>query len=228
MLSLLPRTRESVIISDYILYLFDITNKKDIEDMAEIKSTMEMVLARAEKMAAAAPDNESDGDTIKTGMRLAADFIAGKGTDLLFELEQQPEKKQREIRQGMVQVLLRNIVLPRDEDLLSTSRRALQTLPLLGGGNEVVLLADELSQILSQYNQHKEQTTEQLAEAITAELKQRAMMQGIETSQPVDPTRHPKYQEELTKIITDLNGQYNEAMDQRKESITHLFNSSQQ
>lgn len=192
--------------------------------MADIKSTMELVLARAEKMAASAPKVEDNDDIVKKGMRIAAEFMAENYDDLLSELEQYSGEKQTFIRHGIVNVLLRNIVLPRDEDLRISSERALRALTLLDGGNNVIALTDELAQIISQYNQHKEQTTQQLSDAITAQLKQQAMAQGIELGEPIDPTRHPQYQEELTKVLTDLNSQYNEAMDQRKEAIAHAFN----
>lgn len=192
--------------------------------MTEIKSTMEMVLARAEKMAAAAPQQEDRDDTIKTGMRLAAEFMDGKNDELTVELQRQPAEKQSAIREGIVQILLRNIVLPRDEKLRESSERALRALPTLGGDNNVVMLLDELAQIIGQYNQHKEQAGKQLSDAIKAQLQQQAMAQGIEPDQPIDPTRHPKYQEELTRMMADLNSQYNEAIDQRKERIALAFN----
>ncbi len=182
-----------------------------------------MVLARAAEMAATAPDEQEDTEIAKIGMRLAADFMANKNDDLVGELERQPQEQQPIIRQAMIQILVRNIVLPRTDELHAASDRALRALPLLCSGNEVIMLADELAQILGQYAEHKEQATQQLADAITAQLQQQAKAQGIELNQPVDPSRHPKYQEELSNLITSLNNQYNEAIDQRKQAIIHTF-----
>ncbi len=191
--------------------------------MAEIKSTLEMVLARAAEMAATAPDKQADEEIGKIGMRLAADFMAGRNDNLIAELEKQPQEQRPVIRQAMAQILLRNIVLPRTDELHAASGRALGALPLLASSNELIMLTDELAQILGQYTQHKEQATGQLTDAITAQLQQQAAAQGIETSQPIDPSRHPKYQEELSNLLTNLNGQYNEAIDQRKQSIARIF-----
>ncbi len=192
--------------------------------MAEIKSTLEMVLARAAEMAATAPDEQKDEEIARIGMRLAADFIANKNDDLVGELKGQPQEQQPVIRQAMAQILVRNIVLPRTDELYAASERALRALPLLGDSNEVVMLVDELAQILGQYAEHKEQATQQLADAVTSQLQQQAQAQGIETGSPIDPGRHPKYQEELSKLITSLNNQYNEAIDQRKQAIIRTFN----
>lgn len=188
--------------------------------MAEIKSTMEMVLARAEKLAATATTAEND-EFIKKGMRIAAEYLSHQDIDLTQELQNHPEKNQREIRRGMAEALLRNIVLPRDEDLKTSGGFALQAIQSLGGNNsEIQAACQELSQILDQYNQHKEQTTQQLEDAIKAQLEQQQMANGQADSQEnINPAMHPQYQEEMSKMLTSLNSQYNDAMDQRKSVL---------
>ncbi len=188
--------------------------------MAEIKSTMEMVLARAEKLAAAASTTENE-ELIKQGMRIAADYLSRQETDLNQELDKHPEKNKPEIRRGIAKALLRNIVLPRDEDLKASGLLALQAIQSLGGDNrEVQAVCQELSQILDQYNQHKQQTTQQLEDAIRAQLEQQQMANGQGGSpEAINPAMHPQYQEELSKMLTSLNGQYNDAMDERKSVL---------
>jgi hypothetical protein len=192
--------------------------------MAEIKSTMDMVLERAAKMAAAATQEVDNEDMVKTGMRLAADFLNEKETDLARLLDAQPVKDQVAIRKGMAQTLLRNIVLPRDEQLRASGKIALQgVLAIDGKSAEIKTICQELVQILEQYGRHKEQMTQQLEDAIRAQLEQQQMAQGRE-GQPVNPVMHPQYREELSKMLTSLNNQYNDAMKQRKEMILERFN----
>lgn len=187
-----------------------------------------MVLERAAKMAASAPDIVSNDTHLKTGMRLAADYMNGNDLDLNSEFLAQPEENQLDIRRGMAQILLRNIVLPRDEELQQTAQRALQAiLSLSGNSADIGSICGELSQILDQYNQHREQTTQQLRDAIKSQLQQQQMAMGREATDDVNPASHPQYQEELTKIMTNLNGQYNDAMDQRKEMIMARFSPEQ-
>lgn len=191
--------------------------------MAEIKSTMEMVLERAAKMAEGAKSEVDKEDLIKTGMRLAADFLNRKETDLAQLLSEQPSQDQMAIRKGMAQTLLRNIVLPRDEQLQESGKIALQgVLSLSGKSADISAICQELTQILDQYGQHKEQMTQQLEDAIRAQLEQQQMNQGQE-GHPVNPAMHPQYREELTKMLTSLNNQYNDAMNQRKDMILERF-----
>ncbi len=193
--------------------------------MAEIKSTMDMVLERAAKMAAAAQPEVDNEDLIKTGMRLAAEYLNQPETDLAQLLAAQPAKDQVAIRKGMAQTLLRNIVLPRDPELQTSGKTALQgVLSLSGRSGDISSICQELSQLLEQYGQHKEQMTQQLDEAIKAQLEQQQMAQGGKRGQaPVNPAMHPQYREELAKMLTSLNNQYNDAMKQRKEMILERF-----
>ena len=85
-----------------------------------------MVLARAAKMAEEAPAVTDDESLIKKGMRIGADFLNKKNTDLHEELNNQRTEDQIPIRKGMAQTLLRNIVLPRDEELKQAAAVAIR------------------------------------------------------------------------------------------------------
>ena len=193
--------------------------------MAEIKSTMDMVLERAARMAAAAQPEVDNEDLLKTGMRLAAEYLNQPESDLAELLAAQPAKDQAAIRKGMAQTLLRNIVLPRDPELQASGKRALQgVLSLSGKSGDIPPACQELSQIVEQYGQHKEQMTQQLEDAIKAQLEQQQMAHGGKRGQtPVNPAMHPQYREEMAKMLTSLNNQYNDAMKQRKEAILERF-----
>lgn len=192
--------------------------------MAEIKSTMDMVMERAARMAAAAPTTTDDDGLIKKGMRLAADYINGKTLDLKGELGKLPATEQGEVGKGMLQILLRNVVLPRSKELQDAGELALQgILALAGKKGEIVSICRELDQILKQYGQHKEQMTQQLEEAIRAQLEQQGGGRGQAGRSPINPAMHPQYREELSRMLTGLNNQYTDAMDQRKAMVLRLF-----
>jgi hypothetical protein len=192
--------------------------------MAEIKSTMEMVLERAAKMAEAAPEVTENEDLVKTGMKLAADYINSGNADFATSIGIYSPEDQGSIKKGMAQTLLRNIVLPRDEDLQSTGQTALQgILSLSENDGEIQTICQELAQILDQYDQHREQSTQQLKDALKAQIQQQQMAQGQESQEEINPVMHPQFSEELGKMMTSLNNQYNDAMNQRKDMVLQLF-----
>ena len=195
--------------------------------MAEIKSTMDMVMERAARMAAAAAPVAADETLVKKGMRLAADYLNKKEIDLDRELAAQPPAEQGEVRKGMAQTLLRNVVLPRSKELQVSGEMALQgLLALAGKKNEAITICRELDQILKQYGQHKDQMTQQLEDAIRGQLEQQAGARGQAGKSSINPAMHPQYREELQRMLTGLNNQYNDAMDQRKAMILQLLSST--
>jgi|GEM_PF-279507 len=195
--------------------------KQDI--MAEIRSTLDMVMERAARMAARAGDVPTDQEDEKQGMRLVTDFMNGQQSDLSALLEQEGTTDQAAVRRGMVKALLRNIVVPRDEMLMNSSATALSGLLNLSheADDEVQSVCTELTQLLEQYAQHKEQIKHQLEDAIRAQLAQQLQEQTGESGDPmkIDPTRHPQYQKEWSQAQTNLNDQYTQAFEQRKEIL---------
>lgn len=192
--------------------------------MAEIKSTMEMVLERAARM-----EKEAGGpvaiDYSRDGMRIGAAYMNGSTPDMMATLMEEAQEKRESLRQGILQVLLRNVILPRDDEQQEGSNKALQGLiDISGGHEEIASLCAELQQILGQYNQHKEQMTEQLEEALKGQLQQQQSMQGAQVeAHELSAAAHPQYNAELSKMLGELNDQYLQAMDQRKEVIKQAF-----
>ena len=194
--------------------------------MAEIKSTMDMVMERAARLAAEADDTPVDNTLQNQGMRLAAAYLNGEDTDLLDVLKAQAPDTQMEVRGGMAKTMLRNIVLPRDEEISPQTLLSLKgLLDLSGNSADIQTICSELSQILEQYNQHREQVKQQFDESILNQLKMQLQQQGISVTEDMalNPTMHPQYQEEWSRASAELNGQYNEALDQRKTLIGQRF-----
>ncbi|MBT8345739.1 MAG: hypothetical protein KJO28_05480 [Desulfofustis sp.] len=194
--------------------------------MAEIRSTMDMVMERAARMAAEAEEASTDETSANEGMRLAAAYLNSDGTNLLEQLKSKAPEEQMAVRGGMAQTLLRNIVLPRDEQISEQSLRSLTGLQeLSGNSSDIATLCSELKQILEQYGQHREQVKQQFDESILNQLKMQLQQQGlaVDDEMALNPTMHPQYQEEWARSSAELNNQYNDALDQRKELIGQRF-----
>jgi Family of unknown function (DUF6657) len=194
--------------------------------MAEIRSTLDMVMERAERMANRAADVPMEQQMEERGMRLLVEFMNGNHPDLNALLQAEDPAVQMPIRKGMATGILRNIVLPRDEDLLKSSAAALTTIQQLAEQDaEISSICTELSQILDQYTGHKDQLKQQLADNIRTQLAQQLQQQTGEMPdlKSIDPTMHPQYQKEWDKARSDLNDQYAQALEQRKDILLQRF-----
>ncbi len=191
--------------------------------MAEIKSTMDLVMERAARMGKASRDDLEQDDTRKQGMKLAAEFLDSKVNNLMTALSELPDEKQMVARQGMVQVLLRNIFLPRDEVAKERTEKAAQGLVELGGGaGDLSSICAEMQHILSQYNQHREQLKEQLEEQVREQYEQLlAQQRGGMPGESMNPeiALQAKIKEEWTRLETELSDRYNQALEQHKTTL---------
>lgn len=191
--------------------------------MAEIRSTMDLVLERAARMGKASADELEQEDTRKQGMKLAAEFLDNKIDNLMNSLSELPGEKQMAIRQGMVEVLLRNIFLPRDEVAKERTDRAAEGIIELGGGaGDLSSICAEMQHILGQYNQHREQLKTQLEEQVKMQYEQLLAQQR--DGRPGDSANpelalQAKIKEEWTRLETELSDQYNQALEQHKTTL---------
>jgi len=193
--------------------------------MAQIKSTLEKVM---ERVAAMGPLSDTDVDSdeiIKDGMRMGAEYLKGQGLELPNSLKDHPEKNQKLLRSGIIKVLLRNIMLPRNDDQQVAELAMQGLLDLNHNSRDLITVLGEAKEIISRYRKHRSQLREQLESAMRQQLQHALEQQGIGNSMPVniDPTLHPKFQEEWQRIKDELNGQYGRALEQHKTMAARLL-----
>ncbi len=190
--------------------------------MAEIRSTLEMVLERAARMEANASDDLLLEEKEKQGMRLAAAYLRGEQINLADALEKCAASEQRYVKKGMVSSLLRNIVLPR-KDESSAAEKAMQALMEIGSENsEFAQVFSEMKSILDRFLSHKDQLKKQLEEQFSQQmaLMEKNLTQQTGIKMKLQPSQHPKFAEEWQRIQTELNDQYGRAIEQYKEFIS--------
>mgnify|MGYP001362383353 CR=1 FL=1 len=195
--------------------------------MAEIKSTMEMVLERAARMAAGAEEgnNYLGEEQIKEGMRLGAAFMRGE-PGLSERLTTLPEAEKGAVRKGAVQAMLRNIFLAREVEKQELADKAMHGLVEIGQGDgELLKILAEMKKILDGYRQHGEQLKEQLEAQFSQQMAVMEQNLAKQTGQAMklQPSQHPKFQEEWARIQGQLNEQYGKALQQLKDLVeNHL------
>ncbi len=188
--------------------------------MAEIKSTMDLVMERLARMDLdSAPDLDEE-EQVKEGMRLAAEFLRDPTSDLAAALE--GRRGERPLLRGLVDALLRNVVLPRDDQQQANARRAMEGLLATGGhAGDLAGACADLQNILGRYLEHRQQLRQQLEDAFTGQMAQLEMAVAQETGMHarLDPSQHPKFQEEWQRVVGELDDQYGRAIEQYKDLI---------
>ncbi|MGB3647513.1 MAG: hypothetical protein WA992_03130 [Desulfobulbales bacterium] len=191
--------------------------------MAEIKSTLEKVMARAASMGRASQEEIQSEERVKEGMRMAADYLQGKDVDFSGILEATGVSAL--VKKGLVQVFLRNITLPRDDEGQRAEKAMQGLLELAKGSGDLVSVFRDMKGILEHYQQHKKEIHQQVEEAFRQQMEQALAQQTGQKGlgMKMDPRMHPKFQEEWSKVKADLDGQYNQVLQQHKELVAQRF-----
>ncbi len=198
--------------------------------MAEIKSTMEMVMARAARMCEEAAEGDNNEDARRAGMRAGAEFVAGKAVDLTALMGRYQAPAGEAFRQGLTSSFMRNINLPRheEEDGTPAWEGALSGIMALSGQEtkaELGGITGEIRNILARYLDHKKQLRQQLEENFamqTAQLQQNLAQQtGMQMN--ITPAQHPEFQKEWQKVMEQMNDQYLSALEQYKDAIYKIL-----
>jgi hypothetical protein len=190
--------------------------------MAEIKSTMDLVMERAARIGKASREELQQDDAKKKGIQLGVDFLEGRIDRLLDAIAELEPSMQMALRQGAAEGLLRNIFLPRDEaQRLRTGKAVSGILDLSNSAGDVLSICREVQNILAGYTQHLEQLRGQLEEQIRMQYEQLlAQQRGVQQEKiKFDPTLQPKFKEEWSRIEGELNSQYNKALQQLKAEL---------
>ena len=191
--------------------------------MAEIKSTLEKVLERAAAMGQASQEEIETEERTKDGMRMAADYLQGKEVDFSGVLG--ATGASNPVKKGVVQVFLRNIALPRNDDKLRAEKAMQGLLELAKGSGDLASVFRDMKGILDHYQQHKKEIRQQVEDAFRQQMEQALAQQTGQKGlgMKVDPALHPKFQEEWSRVKSDLDGQYNQVLQQHKELVAQRF-----
>nr|WP_320010463.1 DUF6657 family protein [uncultured Desulfobulbus sp.] len=193
--------------------------------MAEIKSTMDLVMERAARMGMATPEEMRQEENTKKGMQSTVEFLNGSIATLGEILGTFPQEDQQVIVKGMLRSLVRNLFLPRDEEGKERLQRAIAGIVELNAASaDVGALCQELQTIALQYGQHRQQLRDQLAQQIRMQIEQVMMSKGMQPdSIDFDPTTEPQFKEQWSKLEAELDGQYGQALQQFKAQLSAWF-----
>lgn len=198
--------------------------------MAQIKSTLEMVLARADRLCAEAAESSNE-DMTQRGMKYAAALLNGETADLTAAMTPLTSPEATQFCQGMLRTFFRHVALPREEGqpwegALCGILEMAKVLPSATGEMEQLAgLLTEIRSILGRYLEHRKQLEKQLEENFAMQMAQLQQTMAQQTGMKMNlaPRQHPKFNEEWQRVQAQLNEQYFNALEQYKGAITNYF-----
>ena len=186
--------------------------------MSDIKSALEIAMEKVGKLEKATDEERLDWKYVPEGEKLAARYLKEE-CNLVVELDGYEEKARRYIIKGAVNILVRNIKLPKNDLAKRNNRRAMEGLKSLKTDKVAVEnVYSKLRRVFSHYVEQGEQQRKQAYETLKTEFEakvQQAMQQqlGLNTGIKIDVERQPQFQEEWRQMQTRLDSQYHKLLD---------------
>jgi hypothetical protein len=195
--------------------------------MAVIKSAYELALERTKDIAGDKDALEASAGTTE-GKKLISRFMDDKEVKLRDELKKLDRKKLEWVREGMLQALLANLVLPTDELGMQRCRHVAEGLSDLGNRTrQIGQLFTQLEDFYKEYIEERKRVRELIEDRYSQKLKQKEQELSRQLGAPVkiDPAQDPEFVGLLRQNMGNLEARYAEVLARVKEQITSLVKS---
>ena len=195
--------------------------------MAEIKSALEIALARTEGM-------EMNKDKIRAkeqkvaGRKAALSFLDGRIDSKEFSKMVKKEKgdEKASFIAGAAGTFMSVVKLPTSTDFSTELTRAGEGMAALSdNANDIKQMFAQLSQFFEQYIQNREQLEEQLTSQFAPVLKQKEEAIAAQTGSRIniDPMDDPDFQKAYSQNLGNLSKSYLEALEQAKGQLKEFL-----
>jgi len=192
--------------------------------MADIKSAWEIAQEKLGKIGEATPEERVRWKYIPEGERLAAQYIKDD-TNLAAEINKYNNAGERKyVKEGVEEVLIRNISLPTTDFARKNNKRIMDTLKSLKKDKVAVEnIYSQMRRIFQHYvstgEEQRKQAYQQLKMDFAGRLREAMAQQGINPETRVDVERQPEFQSEWRKMSARLDEQYIKHLDEFKKQL---------
>ncbi len=191
--------------------------------MAEIKSALELALARTEGMEIDKSKVQAKEVKIK-GRKAALSFIEAKidDKDFLKEFKQQKGDQKKFFIGGAAEILMSCLKLPHDPSYKEDLSKAAHGMELLSNQTgSINQMFEQLSSFFDQYLQNREQLEAQLTAQFAPLIKQKEEALYAQTGSriSISPMDDPDFQQAYSQNIENLSKNYLEALEQAKQQL---------
>jgi len=192
----------------------------------EIKSALEIALEKAERIGKASKEELELYQLKEEAQRLSAKFLRSELSD--FEdkfnefLQNKTSQQKRIIYQSVIDVFLKNIVLPKSEYQLEDGKKALEGLKIIFKRvPELSKVYQQIEKLLKEYYTHRETLYDELLKRFNTgvEALEHALSDQLGTEVKINVEEHPQFKEEWNKIKEKLDEEYGKQL----EYLKNLF-----
>jgi hypothetical protein len=206
-----------------ILYNEDEENLKEA-NMGDIKSAREIAMEKIEKIGEATEEERLEWKFLPEGEKLGAKYLKNDA-ELAPELAKCDKKALEYVKEGLTEVLIKNINLPSNEISKKNNKKAMDGLrSIKSDKGRVDAVYKQMNHIFEHYagqgEQQRKQAYATLKQQFQAKVEQALKQQmGSTQGMKIDIEKQPQFQEEWLRLRSQLDGQYLQVLGELKEEL---------
>jgi hypothetical protein len=192
--------------------------------MGDIKSAREIAMEKIEKIGEATEEERLEWKYLPEGEKLAAKYLKNDA-ELNAELAKFDKKAIEFVKEGVNEVFIKNITLPKDEMAKKINKKSMDGLrSIKSDKGRVDAIYKQINHIFEHYagqgEQQRKQAYASLKQQFQAKVEQALKQQmGSTQGKKIDIERQPQFQEEWLRLRSQLDGQYTQVLDELKEEL---------
>ena len=193
--------------------------------MGVIKSALEIAMENSKGI-------EANKELVETnrlrdeGKKLVSRMLEDAAFDLKAVLKGYDTVQARLVREGLVQSLLANLVLPIDEFAMRDLKRIGEAVSLaVTDSRKVVTIFSQLDGFFKEYLGERKRLVETVERQYSQRLKKKEEDLSRQMGRPVkiNPAADPEFQSMIRQYLSQLDVKYGEVLDGAKEEIRNIF-----
>ncbi len=194
--------------------------------MGEMKSAWQIAMEKADKLGKASPEEIHSIKFVPEGNKLASMFLLDDKMNLTAEISKlQAGEAEKYVKKGIEEILLRNISLPHSEEDMRRTKKSMDGLRIIKNDKKQVEATFGLiNNLINQYQLALQQTYSEFKKKAEAALQQggRNMQPQRGNQMSLEQKIQLQIQEEWRQIHSELDAQYDRALEQHRQKIREL------
>lgn len=160
------------------------------------------------------------------GKRMVAKILDVAPFDIKEALKGYDKRQLAWVREGLVQSLLANLVLPLDEFSLKSNKKLGEAVAVIAGDSrKVPAIFSQLENFFREYISERKRMVDAVEKQYAPKLRKKEEEMSRQMGRPVkiNPTADPEFQALVRQYLSQLDLKYSEVLDGAKEELKTLI-----
>jgi hypothetical protein len=194
--------------------------------MGEMRSAWQIAMEKADKLGKVSQEELNNIKFVPEGNKIASMFLLDDKMNLAAEISKvQSGDAEKYVKKGVEEILVRNITLPHNDEDMRRTKKSMEGLRIIKDNKkQLESVFGLINNLVNQYQVALQQTYGEFKKKAEAALQQAPhnMRPQRGDQMSIEQKIQLQIQEEWRQIHTELDAQYDKALDEHRQKIREL------